>query len=51
LFVTTNREWAPQGTGQSNVPDDDVFLYGRFCNRNIENAFAAERCVTDRRID
>jgi len=33
LFVTTNREQAPQGTGQSSVPDDDAFPYGCFCNR------------------
>ncbi len=33
------------------VPDDDAFPYGRFCNRNIKNAFAAERRVPDRRTD
>jgi len=51
LFVTTDREQAPQGTGQSSVPDDDAFPYGWFCSKNIENAFAAERRVTDRRTD
>ncbi len=51
LFVTTDKEQAPQGTGQSSIPDDDVFPYGRFCRRNIENAFVAERSVTDRRTD
>jgi hypothetical protein len=51
LFVTTDRERAPQGTGQSSVPDDDAFPYGRFCSRNIENVFAAERRVADKRTD
>ncbi len=51
LFVTTDREQAPQGTGQSSVPDDDAFPYGWFCSRNIENAFAVERIVIDRRTD
>jgi hypothetical protein len=51
LFVTTDREQAPQGTGQSSVPDDDAFPYGWFCSKNIENAFAVERIVTDRRTD
>jgi hypothetical protein len=30
-----------------SVPDDDAFPYGRFCSRNIENAFVAKRRVTD----
>ncbi len=51
LFVTTDKERAPQGTGQSSVPDDDAFPYSRFYSRNIENAFAAERRVTDRRTN
>jgi hypothetical protein len=51
LFVTTDRERAPQGTGQSSVPNDDAFPYGRFCSRNIENVFAAERRVADKRTD
>jgi len=42
---------APQGTGQSSVPNDDAFPYGRFYNRNIENAFAAERHVTNKRTN
>jgi len=39
------------GNGPVKLPDDDAFPYGRFCSRNIENAFAAERRVTDRRTD
>jgi hypothetical protein len=51
LFVTTDRERAPQGTGQSSIPNDDAFPYGRFCSGNIENAFATKRRVIDRRTD
>jgi len=40
--LSPQREQAPQGTGQSSVPDDDAFPYGWFCSRNIENAFAAK---------
>jgi hypothetical protein len=35
----------------SSVPNDNAFPYGRFCSRNIENAFAAERRVIDRRTN